>query len=150
MKPIGPSFASELRAAALDGLAFSWTDDGEFQFDATITTAQRTAIMTVYAAHDPAAPDTVKLVDEIVAAVQRHLDAKARSLGYDDIFTAVTYAEEPAVPKFQAEGQALRAWRSLAWEKCYAELARVQGGQRTIPTPDEAVAELPEFRPPGA
>ena len=38
--------------------------------------------------------------------------AKARELGYTNIFTAVTYADEAAVPQFQREGQALREWRS--------------------------------------
>lgn len=89
------------------------------------------------------------LQSAIVAEVQKHLDNTAISMGYDDIKTAVTYADEPAVLKFQTEGQALRAWRSLVWEKCYAELARVVSGERTIPTPEEAIAELPVFVPPG-
>lgn len=89
-----------------------------------------------------------QLQAEIVAEVQKHLDETAASLGYDDMKTAVGYADEPAVPKFQADGQALRAWRSLVWDKCYTELARVQAGQRSIPTPAEAIAELPAFVPP--
>lgn len=80
---------------------------------------------------------------KIIDRVQKYLDDTARTRGYDDIKTAVTYADEPAVPKFQAEGQALRAWRSLVWDYCYAQLSLVQAGQRSIPTPDEAVAELP-------
>lgn len=78
-----------------------------------------------------------------VAAVQNHLDAAARQYGYDDIKSAVTYAEEPAVPKFQAEGKAFRAWRSLTWAACYAILADVLAGTRSVPTADELLAELP-------
>jgi hypothetical protein len=82
---------------------------------------------------------------EKIAAVQRRLqrvmDDAARALGYDDIKTAITYAEEPAVPKFQAEGQAFRTWRSLVWAACYAHPA--MSGAAPFPTPDEAEALMP-------
>lgn len=78
------------------------------------------------------------------AAVQQHLDAAARARGYDDIRSAVTYAEEPAVPAFQAEGQALRAWRSRVWAACYGILAEVQAGTRSAPASvAELIGELP-------
>lgn len=82
-------------------------------------------------------------ISAVEAAVQDHLDAQARARGYDDIRSAVTYAEEPAVPKFQAEGQALRAWRSMVWQRCYQILADFQAG--IIPEPDAAgvIAMLP-------
>jgi hypothetical protein len=57
-----------------------------------------------------------------VDAVQLRLDTQAQAWGYDNIFTACTYADEPAVPQFQAEGQALRAWRSQTWSLCYANV----------------------------
>jgi len=69
--------------------------------------------------HVPPAPT----IADITTAVQAHLDAAARAAGYDDIRSVVTYADEPAVPKFQADGQAFRAWRSLVWAKCYELLA---------------------------
>ena len=78
-------------------------------------------------------------------AVQRHLDAKAEEFNYDNMWTAVTYAEEPAVPKFQNDGRALRAWRSLVWQKCYEILAEVNNNVRPAPTLEELIAELPEF-----
>jgi hypothetical protein len=77
--------------------------------------------------------------------VQAHLDAQAQALGYDSIFTAVTYADEPAVPKFQVEGQSLRAWRSLVWARCYALLEAFGAGQLQEPTLAGLVAELPDF-----
>lgn len=78
-----------------------------------------------------------------VATVQLHMDKAARAYRYDNITTAITYAEEPAVPKFQAEGQAFRAWRSLVWAKCYAILDEVNDGLRGIPTDEELISELP-------
>lgn len=100
----------------------------------------------------PAPLPTAQPVEARIAAlratVQALLDEKAEALGYDDIGTAVTYAEEPAILKFQAEGKALRAWRSLVWAKCYEILADWQAGE--LPEPDAAalVPMLPAFNPP--
>lgn len=77
------------------------------------------------------------------ATIQRHMDEAARAAGYDDIKAAVTYADEPAVARFQAEGQAFRAWRSKCWAYCYEQLALIQGGKRAQPTIPELLAELP-------
>ena len=88
-------------------------------------------------------PTQVQIIDAITATVQAHMDAAAQAMGYDDIKTAVTYADEPAVPRFQSEGQALRAWRSLVWAKCYQLLDEVQTGMRGLMSPDQVVAELP-------
>lgn len=76
-------------------------------------------------------------------AVQAYMDAAAKAKGYDNLLSAVTYAEEPAVPKFEAEGIAFRAWRSAVWAYCYDQMAAVLTGQREIPTPEQLVIELP-------
>lgn len=80
--------------------------------------------------------------------LQKVMDDAARAIGYDDIKTAITYADEPAVPRFQAEGQAFRVWRSRVWAACYEHPAML--GQEPIPTPDEAEALMPalELPPP--
>lgn len=80
---------------------------------------------------------------QVGEAVQRHLDATVQARGYESIHTCVTYADEPAVPRFQAEGQAARAWRSAVWAQCYAVLDEVLSGERVPLTPAEMVAELP-------
>lgn len=82
-------------------------------------------------------------VPTLTAAVQAHLDAAARAHGYDDIYTACTYADEPAVVAFQADGRALRAWRSLVWAHCHQVLADVQAAARAAPTAEDLIAELP-------
>jgi hypothetical protein len=79
----------------------------------------------------------------LITAVQSHLDADAQELGYDDIKTAATYAGEPAVPRFQNEGIALRSWRSLVWEHCHVVMNAVTAGERAVPTAAELIAELP-------
>lgn len=92
----------------------------------------------------PPAPTAAELQKQLTDAVQAIMDAKAQSYGYDDLTTAVTYADEPAVAKFQTEGQAFRQWRSLVWNSAYGILAQVQAGTRTFPT----VADIPALLPP--
>ena len=91
---------------------------------------------------DPPPPTPEQIKSRLVARVQSWLDERARALGYDDIKSAVTYAEESAVPKFKQEGQAMRRLRSLAWARCYEILNEVQAGQRPIPTEAELIAEM--------
>lgn len=75
------------------------------------------------------------------------LDAAAQAAGYDDIKTAVTYADEPAVPVFQAQGRAFRAWRSLVWAACYELLAEAVA-TGVIPTEQQLRDELPALELP--
>lgn len=89
-------------------------------------------------------PSPAEIQASLVAAVQAHMDTMARARGYDNLLSAVTYADESAVPQFQAEGIAFRAWRSQVWAYCYAQLAAIQQGIRlTVPTAEELIAELP-------
>ncbi|UUP19492.1 hypothetical protein NTH_03995 [Nitratireductor thuwali] len=78
------------------------------------------------------------------AAIQTHLDAKARERQYDNIHTAIGYRGDPN-PVFDAEADALFAWRSAVWTYATAELAKVQAGERSVPTIGDFVAELPAF-----
>lgn len=86
-----------------------------------------------------------QLIEKFRSIIQQHLDEAAVQVGYDDIKTAVTYADEPSVPKFQAEGKALRAWRSVVWAFGYEQIAAVQSGERVLPTPAQLIAELPSL-----
>lgn len=83
-----------------------------------------------------------QLMSRLKARVQFWLDEQARALGYDDIKTAITYADEPAAPKFQQDGQALRRLRSLAWARFYEIMDPVKARQRSLPTEEELIAEM--------
>jgi len=107
---------------------YAWAIDGEFGAIAPYVAPVMTKEQKVKAMTD---------------AVQSILDAPAQSLGYDDIKTACTYADEPAVPLFQKQGIAFRAWRSLVWAKCYSILGEVEAKTRQEPTIPELLAELP-------
>lgn len=91
---------------------------------------------------DPPPPTAEQIMSRLKTRVQSWLDGQARALGYDDIKAAVSYAEEPAVPRFQQEGQALRRLRSLVWARYDEILNAVQAGQRPVPTEAELIAEL--------
>lgn len=93
---------------------------------------------------DPALIKSLK-IEGIKVAIQSHLDAQARALGYDDIKSGITYAEEPAIPKFQSEGRSLRSWRSKVWAASYQLLDEVDKGVRSEMTSDEVIAALPSF-----
>ncbi|MGE8632107.1 MAG: hypothetical protein ACN6P8_01220, partial [Achromobacter piechaudii] len=97
---------------------------------------------------DPPPPTTEEIKASKVVLVQAHMDSAAQAMNYDSIANAITYAEEPAVPKFQAEGLAFRAWRSHVWARCYAILAEFESGARGIPSDDELIAALPELQLP--
>lgn len=99
-------------------------------------------------APEPPPPTPEQIQQEKVNVVQRHLDLTAKVFGYDNIFSAVTYAEEPSVPRFQAEGLAFRRWRSLVWAACYDLLAEVQAGHQPIPSDTALIAVLPKFQAP--
>lgn len=97
----------------------------------------------IVTAEDKAAQAQTELQANYERAIQAYLDSAAQSRGYDSIATAVSYAEEPAVPRFQDDGKAFRAWRSLVWAYAYQELAKVKAGEREIPTLDAFLTELP-------
>ena len=52
------------------------------------------------------------------------------------------------MPKFQDDGIAFRSWRSLVWAYAYEQLAAVKAGERTQPTVEAFLLELPELELP--
>ena len=83
------------------------------------------------------------LLSKYDEGLQSHLDTTAKSYGYDNINTAISYAEEPSVPKFQTEGKAFRAWRSLFWVKVNEIKNEVLAGERDIPSIEEIISASP-------
>jgi len=84
-----------------------------------------------------------QIQDDLVKSVQSVLDTAAREHGYDNIVSACSYAAAPNV--FQAESVKFLSWRADCWAHCYAVLADVTAGTRTIPTEAELIAELPSL-----
>ena len=88
-------------------------------------------------------PSSGETLVAFTTAIQNHVDAVAQAWGYDNVYTAATYADEPAVKVFQDEGKALRAWRSRVWAAARQTLADVQSGKQPAPTINELIASLP-------
>lgn len=89
---------------------------------------------------EPIPPEELKAAGtaKCVEAVRTYLDQTANGFGYDSMLSAVTYAADPTNPTWQAEGVALRGWRSAAWTAAYAYT-----GAADIPDPDECLTKLP-------
>lgn len=94
---------------------------------------------------DKPAPTQAELAVTYRAHIQAFMDAKAAEYGYTDLATAVTYADEPAVVKYQDEGKGLRAWRSLVWSYWYALVAEAEASNVELPTLDDVRSNLPEL-----
>ncbi|MDX0563286.1 hypothetical protein [Sinorhizobium medicae] len=98
----------------------------------------------VVTAEQKASEARAALQSQYSAAIQAHLDAKARERQYDGIQTAITYRGDPN-PQFSAEGEALFAWRSAVWTYSAGELTKVLVGERSQPSVEEFISELPAF-----
>ncbi len=85
-----------------------------------------------------------RIQTELTDAVQEHLDASAKRLGYDHCNSACTYVDT-GVQRFDDEGRAFRAWRSAVWAKTYEIFTEVRAGERKMPTDEELLAMMPKL-----
>ena len=88
--------------------------------------------------------DPAWVAAEVERRAQAALDAFAKTRGYDGIMSACTYAGS-VVPRFAAEGQCAVNLRDATWSACYQIMAAVKSGDRTMPTVDEVISELPQL-----
>jgi hypothetical protein len=90
----------------------------------------------------PPVPSAAEEATGLVSGLQALMDTRARTYGYDDLKTAITYRGDPN-PRFAAEAEGFFVWRSGVWTTAYTHLARVQAGEVDFPTLDEAIAMMP-------
>jgi hypothetical protein len=81
-------------------------------------------------------------IDDYRAAIQAHVDATARARNYDSGLTCASYVGSTN-PAWAAEAAAFVPWRDAVWVYAFAELDKVQNGQRPQPSIAEIIAELP-------
>ncbi|MEZ2406118.1 hypothetical protein AB6806_04815 [Bosea sp. RCC_152_1] len=87
-------------------------------------------------------PPVPPSIDDYRYAIQDHFDATARQRGYDSGATCSSYASS-TVPTWAAQAAALIAWRDQVWTYTYAELAKVEAGERAQPSVNAFIGELP-------
>ncbi|CAB3860588.1 hypothetical protein [Achromobacter denitrificans] len=104
-KSIGLSFPSELQAAGLLGLPFSWNENGEVLFADSMTEEQRAAVMAVVLAHDPTAPAPVAVPETVTKYQACVVLARHDLLDEVDAFFASMVTSDP---------------RRLAWQMAAA------------------------------
>jgi hypothetical protein len=80
--------------------------------------------------------------EEVSRAIQTMLDEKAKSLRYDSILSARSYAGY--VNPFQAEALRLADWSASCWEVAGVIEAEVMAGA-LLPTVDEVLALMPVY-----
>jgi hypothetical protein len=78
----------------------------------------------------------------LTAAIRAYIDAPAKAWDYDDAKSAVGYVGDAYAP-FDAEGQAIKAFRSECWRVAGIVRSAVLAGERTMPTVEEMLALLP-------
>lgn len=85
---------------------------------------------------------------DYAAAVQGHLDNRARTRDYADIFAAISYASS-TIHTWRQDAVAFAAWRDAVWLYVYGVQDAVTAGTRSQPTIAELIAELPALDLPG-
>lgn len=88
--------------------------------------------------------DRPAMQQQYTDAVQRWMDSTAHTRGYDDIFTAISYADSE-VPKFRDEAAACKRWRDRVWVECYTYLDDVLSGKQEVISVEELIARLPQI-----
>ena len=86
-------------------------------------------------------PPPVPTLVDYTATITRMLDAKAQERRYDNAVSIATYAGSSNAA-WAAEAQAFITWRDQIWAYCYAELDKVQAGEREQPAIAEFMTEL--------
>lgn len=81
-------------------------------------------------------------INDFSRAIETHIDQIAQTRGYSSAVSCASYVASTN-PLWQAEAQAFVTGRDAMWDYAFAELDKVQNGQRLTPTVEEFLAELP-------
>tara|TARA_R110000772_G_scaffold268703_1_gene397728 strand:- start:431 stop:856 length:426 start_codon:yes stop_codon:yes gene_type:complete len=137
VKQLDPTWSMYTIATAAGATDFHYGDGG-LTADCT-----QEALDAAVAAYDHAAFVAAGKVKVFTELVQNHLNSVARESGYDDIFTAISYATSSHATR-GPQGVAFRDWRDTVWDTCNVLLGTWQTGG-TEPTLEEVLAALPTF-----
>jgi hypothetical protein len=111
-------------------------DAAKYQPTAILITDEEAAILTA-----PPPPTPQEQLKAIEQAIEKHMDEVAQSKKYDNRDSCRLYAGY--TNPFQAEAIAFGQWVAQCWVASNQAQADIANGLRTIPTPEEYIAELP-------
>jgi len=86
-----------------------------------------------------------EIVVSIKEAIKKHLDHEALMLGYDDINSIGKYLGYEN--SYRAQCETLGVLVSAIWKYIEEQIHQVSQGKRTLPTIEEAIAEIKENIP---
>ncbi|WP_024333128.1 hypothetical protein [Desulfotignum balticum] len=89
---------------------------------------------------DPVPPSPEQIQAETKQAIQDMLDNKAKDYEFDSIHTAGIWRG------LRPHAEDLVLWGAACWNKAGEIRAAVMAGERSMPTPEQVLAEMPEFQ----
>lgn len=120
------------------GLPCKWVDGNEAGFSRGLT-AQEWDLFCYLRDNDTPEKQRRALGE----LARRMMDTKVKERDYQyGIDNACTYALS-SNQAWKSDGEAMTAWRDAVYAKVYEIDAACQAGERSIPLPDEFLAELP-------
>jgi hypothetical protein len=121
-------------------LAFKDNKDGYYQF-ADDAPASWYAQLTPCDLQSPPPPTPEQLLKAIEQAIEKHMDEVAQADGWDNRWSCM--ARAGYVNPWQAKAIKYAQWVDECWGDSFQAQADIEAGLRAIPTPEEAVLELP-------
>lgn len=89
-------------------------------------------------------PTQDEKIKSIKRSIQDHLDSTALDLGFDNINSISKFLSlHDSI--FYSDAMKLNEWQDSVWTYAEPELDKAIRGERTIPTIDEALDEIPKF-----
>lgn len=85
--------------------------------------------------------ERAKKLTAIESAIDAHILSTANLKGYNSTESCLSYVGDSNV-QWNAEAVAFKTWRTQCWEYVIQEQAKIELGTRTVPTPEEAIAEI--------
>ncbi|NTJ46507.1 hypothetical protein G6K93_05700 [Agrobacterium rhizogenes] len=85
--------------------------------------------------------EPIPVLSDYTGSIAAMMDAKAKERRYENALSIATYVGS-ANAQWAAEAQVFVVWRDQVWGYCYAELDKVQNGEREQPSVSDFLTEL--------
>lgn len=91
-----------------------------------------------------------RILESLICAIQLELDKKAHQRKYhgvqiyDNMMSLCSYATSTS-SRLRGDADLAVLWRDAVWEKGYEIFDAVVAGERSIPTREQLLSELPKF-----